>query len=89
MNWTLVPCATVHATASEAVKSKWPLQVLGLYLFAFRGADLEMLALASRATVSTIAIAIMAAAIVAAPCATGRHIARREPMLDPVPKIPR
>jgi len=44
--WTGVPCASVRTVATEAVKSTWPLQVLGLYLFAFRGADLEMLALA-------------------------------------------
>jgi hypothetical protein len=44
-SWTKVPCASVHAAATESVKSTWPLQVLGLYLFAFRGADIEMLAL--------------------------------------------
>lgn len=43
--WTRLPCASLDVAATDSVRSKWPLQVLVLYLFAFRGADLEMLAL--------------------------------------------
>ncbi len=44
--WVKVPCGSLHATAGDSVKSHWPLVVLFLYLFAFRGADLQMYALA-------------------------------------------
>ncbi len=83
MHWTLVPCATVHVTASDAVKSKWPLQVLGLYLFAFRGADLEMLALRHDGGV-TIAVAIMVAVTVAIRVREAVIPREIEPLLDPV-----
>jgi hypothetical protein len=43
--WTKVPCGSLHAAAGDTVKSRWPLLVLFLYLFAFRGADLQMYAL--------------------------------------------
>jgi hypothetical protein len=64
LNWTLVPCAAAQVTAADAVKSKWPLQVLGLYLFAFRGADMEMLALGHAQGIA-IAVGLMLATIVA------------------------
>lgn len=83
MNWTLVPCATVHVTASDAVKSKWPLQVLVLYLFAFRGADVEMLALRHERGV-TIAIAVMIAVIVAIRVRQAITSRDAAPILDPV-----
>jgi len=43
--WSKVPCGSLHAPAGDSVKSRWPLLVLFLYLFAFRGADLQMYAL--------------------------------------------
>jgi hypothetical protein len=43
--WTKIPAASLHAAATDSVKSTWPLVVLFLYLFAFRGADVEMFAL--------------------------------------------
>jgi hypothetical protein len=62
-SWTKAPCASVHASATESVKSTWPLQVLGLYLFAFRGADIEMLAL-NHAHGVEVAVAAMFAIII-------------------------
>jgi hypothetical protein len=53
--WTKIPCGSLHAPASETVKSRWPLLVLFLYLFAFRGADLQMYALAHGSVVWVIA----------------------------------
>ena len=84
-SWASVPCATVHATVSDALKSRWPLQVLGLYLFAFRGADIEMLALGHESGVA-IAVAGMATVIIALrvrQMVTSRNL---EPALDPVPE---
>jgi hypothetical protein len=82
-NWTKVPCASVHATEADTVKSKWPLQVLALYLFAFRGADVEMLALHTQhgvaITAGAIAIVIVVLRVRAA--ITSRGL---EPALDPV-----
>jgi hypothetical protein len=43
--WSRLPCASLHAADTSSVRSKWPLQILTLYLFAFRGADVEMLVL--------------------------------------------
>ena len=82
-NWTSVPCATVHATASEALKSRWPLQVLGLYVFAFRGADVAMLALGHEHGV-TIAVAAMATAIIGLRMRQAVTSRSLEPALDPV-----
>src|SRR6478735_4009086 len=82
-NWTSVPCATVHATASEALKSRWPLQVLGLYVFAFRGADVAMLALGHEHGVA-IAVAAMAIAITALRVRQAVTSRSLEPTLDPV-----
>jgi hypothetical protein len=43
--WRTIPCASAFVAATDAVRSRWPLLVLCLYLFAFRGADLQMFAL--------------------------------------------
>lgn len=82
-NWTSVPCATVHATASDSLKSRWPLQVLGLYLFAFRGADVAMLALRHEHGVA-IAVATMITAIIALRVRQAVMSRGMETALDPV-----
>ena len=45
--WTKVPFATPHEPAPETVKSRWPLGIAALYLFAFRMADVQSAALDS------------------------------------------
>jgi len=83
LNWTKVPCASVHAAEADTVKSKWPLQVLGLYLFAFRGADVEMLALNTRhgVAITAGAIAIVIVVLQVRAAITSRGL---EPALDPI-----
>ena len=81
--WTTVPCASVHAATTDAVKSNWPLQVLGLYLFAFRGADVEMLALRHD---HGVAIAVIAMVTIVVTMRVRQAVRSRdlEPALDPV-----
>jgi hypothetical protein len=62
--WARLPCASLHAADTSTVRSKWPLQVLTLYLFAFRGADVEMLALSRWGGVS-MTVAVLGGVIVA------------------------
>jgi hypothetical protein len=62
-DWRLVPCASLHESGTEGVKSTWPLQMAGLYLFAFRGADVEMLALRSPDGVALV-VGLLAAIVV-------------------------
>jgi hypothetical protein len=81
--WTQVPCASVHTTTTDAVKSTWPLQVLGLYLFAFRGADIEMLAL-NHAYGVEIAVGLIAFIIVTIRVRQAITSRNLEPALDPV-----
>jgi hypothetical protein len=62
-SWNRIPCASLHAAETSSVRSKWPLQILTLYLFAFRGADIEMLVLsrpvAVYATVAMLALVVV------------------------------
>lgn len=81
--WTRVPCASIHAATTDAVKSNWPLQVLGLYLFAFRGADVEMLALRHDYGVA-IAVTVIVAALVTMHVRQTVRSSDLEPALDPV-----
>jgi hypothetical protein len=61
--WSKVPCGSLHAPAGESVKSRWPLIVLFLYLFAFRGADLQMYALSHDNALSAIVAVGIAIAV--------------------------
>jgi hypothetical protein len=61
--WTRLPCASLHAADTSTVRSKWPLQILTLYLFAFRGADVEMLVLDNPA--ATLATVFVLVAVIA------------------------
>ncbi len=57
--WTKVPFACLNAPAAETIKSRWLLFLVGLNVFAFRGADLQLLALgSSRATLVYIVAAV-------------------------------
>lgn len=62
--WTTIPCGSLHAAAIETVKSRGPLLVLFLYLFAFRGADLEMYALMRGNTMWVIIAFVLSGALV-------------------------
>ena len=80
--WVKVPCGSLHATAGDSVKSRWPLVVLFLYLFAFRGADLQMYALARGYAVwPVVAVGIMIAVTLHA-----RASVSGEPTIDIAPE---
>jgi hypothetical protein len=81
--WMLVPCATPHAATADALTSTWPLQALGLYLFAFRGADVEMLALGQPHGVA-VAVAVMAALTIAIRIRQTTTRRDAEPTLDAI-----
>lgn len=59
--WSKVPCGSLHAPAGDSVKSRWPLIVLFLYLFAFRGADIQMYALTHGIVWPVVAVACVVA----------------------------
>jgi hypothetical protein len=63
--WTKIPFTCAHAPAEGTIKFRWLLLLLALYVFAFRGADLEEAALGSWwGTASFVAGCCVAAAIV-------------------------
>jgi hypothetical protein len=80
--WTRIPCASLHVVETSTVQSKWPLQVLTLYLFAFRGADVAMVALRRPGGVLVTVAAI--AAVIAALRVRGRGRTERL-VIDPEP----
>jgi hypothetical protein len=44
---TKLPCACAHMPATETMKSRWPVLVVALYLYAFKLADLQFAAMPS------------------------------------------
>jgi len=78
LRWARIPCGSLHANTGDMVKSRWPLVVLFLYLFAFRGADLQMYALSHRG-----AVWLMGAVLVALTAAIRYHDhGRGQPVID-------
>ena len=83
--WLLVACATygctklpftcAHVPATETMKSRWPMLSVGLYLYAFKLADLQFVALPSvRRTAIVVATLAIAGGTVSF---LGRRTARR------------
>jgi hypothetical protein len=73
--WAKVPFGAAHNPGGESIKSRWLLFVLLLNLFAFRGADLQLLALRSAAG-PVVYIAATLAAIVVSRCVSRRQASR-------------
>jgi len=58
--WTKVPFASAHAPSPEVLKAKWPIYVVALYLYAFKLANWQFVALRSTRALA----AYMAAAVI-------------------------
>jgi len=83
--WAKVPFACPHVPAGETIKSRWLLFLVALNVFAFRGADLQLLALGSfKATLVYIVVTV--GAIVVTRAASRRHASRLALAFDEPPE---
>jgi hypothetical protein len=74
--WSKVPFTCAHAPATSTIRSRWLLAVVAVNLYAFRGADLQRLALASVGS-SVVYVTAMAALVLGLRAIGSRDASRR------------